>query len=169
MLIERTRTHIISYVCTWELLLLISHWNISFPSRYNGSRWSVRFFFSVSITCAATGRSLVDTKRKREKSRVWHFEVRVMLLLDRPRARIILTGIRYTIVSCGWPHYSIISQLSGVFCNKLTADAGWRRILQKKMKTSAVSTTDWVVETQLCKLRGTLNTLVGRAYSIFHS
>ena len=34
----------------------------------------------------------------------------------------------YTIVNCVWPHYSSISQLAGVFCNKLTADAGWRRI-----------------------------------------
>ena len=34
----------------------------------------------------------------------------------------------YTIVNCVWPHYSSISQLPGVFCNKLTADAGWRRI-----------------------------------------
>ena len=33
----------------------------------------------------------------------------------------------YTIVNCVWPHYSSISQLAGVFCNKLTADAGWRR------------------------------------------
>ena len=50
--------------------------------------------FSVSITCGAThaGRVLFDTKRKRENSRVWPFEVRVMLLLDRPRACMILTG-----------------------------------------------------------------------------
>ena len=34
----------------------------------------------------------------------------------------------YTIVNCVWPHHSSISQLVGVFCNKLTADAGWRRI-----------------------------------------
>ena len=34
----------------------------------------------------------------------------------------------YTIVKCVWPHYSSISQLAGVFCNKFTADAGWRRI-----------------------------------------
>ena len=38
----------------------------------------------------------------------------------------------------------------------------------KNCKTSAVSTTDRMVETQLCKLRGTSATLVGRAYSIFH-
>ena len=31
----------------------------------------------------------------------------------------------------------------------------------KKWKTSAVSTTDWMVETQLCKLRGTSDTFVG--------
>ena len=31
----------------------------------------------------------------------------------------------YTIVNCVWPHYySSISELAGVFCNKLTADAG---------------------------------------------
>ena len=40
--------------------------------------------------------------------------------------------------------------------------------LVKKWKTSAVSTTDWIVETQLCKRRGTSDTFVGRAYSIFH-
>ena len=39
----------------------------------------------------------------------------------------------------------------------------------KKWKTSAVSTTDWMVETQLCKLRGTSDTFVGRAYSIYIS
>ena len=51
-----------------------------------GSRYD--FFSSVSITCGAThvGRILFDTKQKRENSRVWPFEVRVMLLLDRSRA-----------------------------------------------------------------------------------
>ena len=35
----------------------------------------------------------------------------------------------YTIVNLVWPHYSSsIAQLVGVFCNKLTADAGRRRI-----------------------------------------
>jgi len=50
-----------------------------------GSRYEKN---SVSITCGAThaGRILFDTKRKRENSRVWPFEVRVMLLLDRSRA-----------------------------------------------------------------------------------
>ena len=42
-------------------------------------------------------------------------------------------------------------------------------VLYKKWKTSAVSTTDWMVETQLCKLRGTSDTFVGRAYSVFHT
>ena len=34
-----------------------------------------------------------------------------------------------TIVNFVWPHYSSISQrlIAGVFCNKLTADAGWQR------------------------------------------
>ena len=32
-----------------------------------------------------------------------------------------------------------------------------------KVETSAVSTTNWMVETQLCKLRGT-STFIGRAY-----
>ena len=36
----------------------------------------------------------------------------------------------------------------------------------KKWKTSAVSTTDWMVETQLCKLRGTSDTFVRSAYFI---
>ena len=40
---------------------------------------------------------------------------------------------------------------------------------KKKWKTSAVSTTDWMVETQLCNLRGTSDTFVGRAYFIFHT
>ena len=43
-----------------------------------------------------------------------------------------------------------------------------RTCLNDVPKTSAVSTTDWMVETQLCKLRGTSDTFVGRAYSIFH-
>ena len=34
--------------------------------------------------------------------------------------------------------------------------------LQKKWKTSALSMTDWMVETQLCKLLGTLDTFVRR-------
>ena len=33
---------------------------------------------------------------------------------------------------------------------------------------SAVRTTDLMVETQLCKLRGTSDTFVGRIYSILH-
>ena len=33
----------------------------------------------------------------------------------------------YTIVNCVWPHYCSISQLAGVFCNKLTSAAGWQR------------------------------------------
>ena len=37
-----------------------------------------------------------------------------------------------------------------------------------KYKTSAVSTTDRMVETQVRKLRDTSDTFVGRAYSIFH-
>ena len=36
-------------------------------------------------------------------------------------------------------------------------------------ETSAVSTTDWMVKTQLCKLRGTSDTLVGRACSTYKS
>ena len=35
----------------------------------------------------------------------------------------------YTIVNCVWPHYSSsISQLAGVFCNKLTGNTSWRRV-----------------------------------------
>ena len=37
-----------------------------------------------------------------------------------------------------------------------------------KYKTSAVSTTDRMVETQVRKLRDTSDTFVGRAYSILH-
>ena len=40
-------------------------------------------------------------------------------------------------------------------------------LFYKKLKTSAVSTTDGVVETQLCKLHDTSDTFVGRAYYIF--
>ena len=39
----------------------------------------------------------------------------------------------------------------------------------KNWKTSAVSTIDWMVETQLCELRSTSDTFVGRAYSILRS
>ena len=38
----------------------------------------------------------------------------------------------------------------------------------KNWKTSAVSKSDWMVETHLCKLRGASDTFVGRAYFIFH-
>ena len=39
----------------------------------------------------------------------------------------------------------------------------------KSWKTSAVSTTDWIIKTQPCKLRGTSDTFVRRAYSILRS
>ena len=45
----------------------------------------------------------------------------------------------------------------------------WNLIVVKSWKTSAVSTTDWMVEAQLCKLRGTSDTFVGRVYSILRS
>ena len=38
----------------------------------------------------------------------------------------------------------------------------------KKWGTSAAGTINWMVGTQLCKLRGTSDTFVGRAYFIFH-
>ena len=44
----------------------------------------------------------------------------------------------------------------------------WRASFYKSWKTSSVSTTDWMVETQFCKLHGTSETFVGRAYRIFH-
>ena len=119
--------YMISYVRTWGLLLLIFHWNISFFFRnlVVGSRYHV--FFSFSITCGPTnaGRILFDIKWKRENSRMWPFRVRVMLLLDRSRSWMILTGTPLWI-ACG--HTSSTSQLDGVYCNKLTADAGRRRI-----------------------------------------
>ena len=40
------------------------------------------------------------------------------------------------------------------------------RFIKKKRITSAVRTTDWMVETQLCKLRCISDKLVGRAYFI---
>ena len=58
-----------------------------FFSRYIvvGSRYD--FFFGFNNmprnTSTNAGRILFDTKRKRENSRVWPCEVRVMLLLDR--------------------------------------------------------------------------------------
>ena len=65
-----------------------------FFSRYVGTWYQVvgmvvgTVFFSVSITCGAkhAGRIYFDTKRKRENSCVWPFEVRVILLSDRSRA-----------------------------------------------------------------------------------
>ena len=71
-----------------------------------GSRYD--FFFRLQLTCGATysGRILFDTKRKRENSRVWPFEVRVMLLLDRSRAWIILMGTPLWI-ACG--HTTVVS------------------------------------------------------------
>ena len=72
------------------------------------SRWSVPLFFSVSIACGAThaGRILFDTKRKRENSRVWPFDVRVMLLLDISRAWMIPTSTQLWI-ECG--HTTVVS------------------------------------------------------------
>ena len=60
-------------------------------------------FCSGWITCGAThaGRILFDTTQKRENSRVWPFEVRVMLLLDISQAWMILTGTQMWI-ACGY-------------------------------------------------------------------
>ena len=65
---------------------------VHFFSRYLvvGNRYD--FFFRFQYHPAHAGRMLFDTKRKRENSRVWPFEVRVMLLIDRSRAWMILTG-----------------------------------------------------------------------------
>ena len=64
-----------------------------------GSRYD---FFSVSIARDArpASRILFDTKQNRENSRVRSFEVRVMLLLDRSRAWMILAG-RQLWIACG--------------------------------------------------------------------
>ena len=47
---------------------------------------------------------------------------------------------------------------------KLSKHSRLAFVFIKNRKTSAVSTTDWMVETQLCKLRGTSETFVGRAH-----
>ena len=59
-------------------------------------------WFFVSTKCDAThaGRSLFNTKRKRQNGRVWFLKVRVMLLLDISRAWMILTGTKLGI-ACG--------------------------------------------------------------------
>ena len=51
-------------------------------------------------------------------------------LLERSHQQIasMNDSYGYTTVNCVWPHSSI-SELAGVFCNKLTADAGWRRCI----------------------------------------
>ena len=36
----------------------------------------------------------------------------------------------YTFVNCVWPHCSSISELAGIFCNKLTADSGNSQLTQ---------------------------------------
>ena len=83
------------------------------------------FFFSVSITLGAThaGRILFDTKRKRERQQPC---VAFRAQGDAAVRQIASTkdSYGYTIVDWVWPHYSSTSQLAGVFCNKLTADAG---------------------------------------------
>ena len=38
----------------------------------------------------------------------------------------------------------------------------------KKLKNVSCEYDEWVVETQLCKLRGTEDTLIGRACVMFH-
>ena len=55
-----------------------------------------------------------------------------------------------------------LKKLKNVSC-KYDRLNGW-----KKLKTPAASTTDWMVEAELCKLRGTSDMYVGRAYSMFH-
>jgi len=76
-------------------------------------RFNMKYLHQVSylrlqdvIGVCLAGRILFDTKRKRENSRVWPFEVRVMLLLDRSRAWMILTGTQLWI-ACG--HTTVVS------------------------------------------------------------
>ena len=67
---------------------------------------------------------------------------------------------------CNQPHTNIcFLQRSTKANNKATLYSG---VFCKELKTSAVSTTDWMVGSQICNLRGTSDTLDGRAYSIFH-
>ena len=112
MLIQSARTHhMIPYACTWGIFWIFIE-IVHFFSRYLvvGSRY---VFFSVSITCGAThaGRILFDTKRKRENSRVWPFEVG-----DAAVRQVASMNDSYglTIVNCVWPQYNSISQLAGV-------------------------------------------------------
>ena len=84
------REDLLLLIFYWNILFLVDTWSSVVVSRYD--------CFSVSITCGAThaGRILFDTKRKRENSGVWPFEVRVMLL--RSRAWMILAGTHHTTV-----------------------------------------------------------------------
>ena len=108
-----TRIQMISYVCRWGLLIFfIFHWNTYFIILH-GRRYLVvgTIFFSVSIPCSAThaGRicAIRSGKLKTAACGVWPFEViRVMLLLDRSRAWMILTGTQLW-VPCG--HTTVVS------------------------------------------------------------
>ena len=128
-----TRTHMISYVCAWGSLLLILHWNTHLiflvGTSVPGSQYSrYDFFFFGFKTYGAThaGRILYDTNRKRENSRLWLFEVKVIVLLDRSRAWTILMGRRLwiacgdaTVVSHSWLAFFVtnsqLTQANDVF------------------------------------------------------
>ena len=60
-----------------------------------------------------------------------------------------------------------VIRLRKIFCNVSDVPRSLQSWVST-IHTSAVSMTDWIVETQLCTLRGTPDTFVGRAYSIFH-
>ena len=121
-------TCMISYVCTWGLLLWIFHWKFSFFSRYLvvGSRYD--FFFGFNNIRRSTCRS--DFVRYQAKT--WKQPCVAFRGQSDAAARQIASmnvSFRYTLVNCVWPHYSSISQLAGVFChNSQLTQAGWRRI-----------------------------------------
>ena len=83
---------------------------------------------------------------------IWHILIFANILHD---SRVhSLSGLRSQTHFSDFQVFFLSSHQSGYFI--------------KSRKTSAVIATDWMVETQLSKLRGTSDTVVGRAYSIFH-
>ena len=115
------------YVRRWGLFLLIFHWNISFFCRYLvvGT-----IFFSVSNNMR---RNTSRSDFVRYQAKTWKQPCVAFRGQGDAAVRQIASmndSYGYTIVNWVWSQYNSISQLlvAGVFCNKLTAETGWRRI-----------------------------------------
>ena len=96
--------------------------------------------------------------------RIWMCEESIILFLYSS-TWYVLTAVAYT--QDGYSKILLLSLCLG--CVKRTSYQVRGKYFIKSWKTSAVSTTVWMVETQLRKLRGTSHTFVGRVYFILRS